>query len=176
MVRKVSIQDPLKPRTHDWHGFVPPLVELLPDRTQRRSHTLLGRHSHDLELSLLVRPTTVSEPEEVERLRSSLPPFTPSLGRISAKLDQARFVGVQSQTELAKPFPECVQESSRRPCIFKAHYTVVSVSKHDDLSSPWRFPPVLNPQIEDVVQIDIRQQWRSDSPNAKDNLGSALIQ
>src|SRR6266700_2807634 len=49
MVRKVSIQDPLKPRTHDWHGFVPPLVELLSDRTQRRSHTLLGRHSHDLE-------------------------------------------------------------------------------------------------------------------------------
>ena len=29
MVLEVAIQDPLKPRTHDGHGFVPPLVELL---------------------------------------------------------------------------------------------------------------------------------------------------
>jgi hypothetical protein len=52
MVRKVAIQDPLKPRTDDRHGFVPPLVELVTDRGQRRSHTLLGRQTHDLELPL----------------------------------------------------------------------------------------------------------------------------
>ena len=52
VVREVTIQDPLKPLAHDGHWFVPSLVELVPDRGQRRSHTLLGRQPHDLELSL----------------------------------------------------------------------------------------------------------------------------
>jgi hypothetical protein len=52
MVRKVAIQDPLKPRTNHRHGFVPPLVELFADRGQGRSYTLLGRYSNDLELPL----------------------------------------------------------------------------------------------------------------------------
>jgi hypothetical protein len=73
MVRKVAIQDPLKPRANDRHGFVPPLVELVTDRGQRRSHTLLGRQTHDLELPLLVGSTTVREPQEVERFRPALP-------------------------------------------------------------------------------------------------------
>jgi hypothetical protein len=51
MVREVAIQDPLKPLAHDGHGFVPSLVELVSDRGQRRSHPLLGRQPHDLELS-----------------------------------------------------------------------------------------------------------------------------
>ena len=52
MVREVAIQDPLKPRTNERHGFMPALVELVTDSGQRRSHALLGRQSHDLELSL----------------------------------------------------------------------------------------------------------------------------
>ena len=51
MVREVTIQDPLKPLAYDGHGFVPSLEELVADRGQRRSHTLLGRQPHDLELS-----------------------------------------------------------------------------------------------------------------------------
>ena len=92
MVREVAIQDPLEPRTNHRHRFVPPLVELVTDRGQRCSHTLLSRQSHDLELPLLVGSTTVSESQEVERLRPALPPFTPPLGRVPAELDQARFV------------------------------------------------------------------------------------
>lgn len=71
MVREVAIQDPLKPRTHPQHRFVPPLVELDADRGQRRSHALVGRQWHDLELPVLVGPTTVTESREVER--SGLP-------------------------------------------------------------------------------------------------------
>ena len=52
----------------------------------------------------------------------------------------------------------------RRPHILEAHYTVVRIAKHDHLSSPWLFPPVLNPEIEYVVQIDVRQQWRCYRP------------
>src|ERR1700753_2000346 len=82
MVVEVAIQDPLEPRANLGHGFVPPLVEPFPDRGRRRSHALLGRQSHALELPLLVGPTTMCEPEEVERFRPTLPPLAPSLARI----------------------------------------------------------------------------------------------
>jgi hypothetical protein len=52
MVRKVAIQDALKPRTNQRHGFVPPLEELFANRGQGRSQTLLGRHSNALEFPL----------------------------------------------------------------------------------------------------------------------------
>jgi len=94
MVRKVAIQDPLKPPANDRHRFMSPLVELVTDRGQRRSHTLLGRQSHDLELSLLVGPTTVSKAQEVERLRPPLAPPAPPFDRVPAELDQARLVGM----------------------------------------------------------------------------------
>src|SRR5437764_9897857 len=100
MVREVAIQDPLKPPADDGHGFVPSLVELVPDRGQRCSHTLLGRQPHDLELSLSVSSTTMREPQEVERLRSILLPHAPPFRRIAAELDQARLIGMQSESEL----------------------------------------------------------------------------
>ena len=92
MVRKIAIQDPLKPRTNNRHRFMPPLVELVADRGQRRSHTLLGRQSHDLELSFSVRPATMREPQEVDRLRSALPPLAPPFSRKTTELNQTRFV------------------------------------------------------------------------------------
>ncbi len=111
MVLEVAIQDPLKPCTNHRHGFMPSLVELVPDRGQRRSHTLLGRQPDDLELSLSVRSTAMREPEKVERLRSPLPPLAPPLGRIAAKLDQARFIGMQRQPELRQPFLQILPET-----------------------------------------------------------------
>jgi hypothetical protein len=76
---------------------------------------------------------------------------------------------MQSQSELCQTFSQFRQIRPRRPLLLEAHHTVVCVSQHDDLSSPWLFPPVLNPKIEGVVQVDIRQQRRNDGLNAKDN-------
>ena len=73
MVLEVAIQHPVKPCTNHRHGFVPSLVERLPDRGQRGTHTLLGRQPDDLELTLSVRSTAMREPKEVERIRSALP-------------------------------------------------------------------------------------------------------
>src|ERR1043166_5827422 len=130
---------------------MPPLVELVADRGQRRSHTLLGRQSHDLELPLLVGPTKMSESQEVERFRPALPPLAPPLGRIPAKLDQARFIGMQRQPEFRQSFLQICQERPRCSLLLEAHHTIVGITQHNDLSSPWLFPPALNPQIEGVV-------------------------
>eukprot|EP00456_Euglypha_rotunda_P064249 TRINITY_DN54639_c0_g1_i2.p1 TRINITY_DN54639_c0_g1~~TRINITY_DN54639_c0_g1_i2.p1 ORF type:complete len:114 (+),score=12.63 TRINITY_DN54639_c0_g1_i2:133-474(+) len=71
VVLEVAIQDPLKSCANHRHGFVPPLVELFPDRGQRCAHTLLSRQPGDLELALSARSTAMREPEKVERLRSA---------------------------------------------------------------------------------------------------------
>jgi len=136
VVLEVAIQHPVKPCTNHRHGFVPSLVERLPDRGQRGTHTLLGRQPDDLELTLSVRSTAMREPKEVERIRSALPLLAPPLSRIAAKLNQARLVRMQRQPELGEPFPECFQKRSRRPIRLEAHYTIVSVAEHNDLASP----------------------------------------
>jgi len=106
----------------------------------------------------------VSESQKVERFRSALPPLAPPLGRIPAKLDQPRLIRMQSQSELCQTFSKFRQIRPRCPLLLEAHHTVVCVSLHDDLPSPWLFPPVLNPKIEGVVQVDIRQQRRNHRP------------
>src|ERR1051326_6538901 len=103
---------------------MPPLVELVADRGQRRSHTLLGRQSHDLELPLLVRPTTVSESQEVERLRPALPRLRRRSAAYRPKLDQPRFTCNDS--------PNFVSRSCRSARNVRA---VPSFSKPTTLSS-----------------------------------------
>jgi hypothetical protein len=73
MVREVSLQDPLKPRTEDGHRFVSPLVELLADRGQRRSHTLQGCQADHLKLPFPRSAATVRESQKVECFRPALP-------------------------------------------------------------------------------------------------------
>lgn len=63
-----------------------------------------------MEASLPVPSTAVREPEKVERFRSTITPRAPMLSRISAELDQPRFVRVQRKAELGQPFPQFLQE------------------------------------------------------------------
>jgi len=51
-----------------------------------------------------------------------------------------------------------------------SHDEVVRKPDHDDVPLGLRLPPSLDPQIQHIMQIDIRQQRRDDSPYAKGNL------
>src|ERR1035438_899798 len=160
VILEVSVYDPLQPCTDDRHGFVPLPVQCIANRRHRLPHPLLRREANDLELSSSVCSTTMREPQKVERLRPFLPLAPPSVGRKSPELDQPRFIGVKNQRELCEPFPQVCQKGPRRLFLLKAHYTVVRITDNDDCSPPWLFTPVLNPLIEGVMQIDIRQQGR----------------
>ena len=76
---------------------------------------------------------------------------------------------MQSQSELCQTFSKFRQIRPRCPLLLEAHHTVVCVSQHDDLPSPWLFPPVLNPQIEGVVQVDVCKQRADHAIDAKGN-------
>ena len=50
--------------------------------------------------------------------------------------------------EFRQPFLQICQKRPRRSLLLKAHHTVIGIPKHNDLSSPWLFSLVLNPEIE----------------------------
>jgi hypothetical protein len=70
---------------------------------------------------------------------------------------QSRLVGMQSQSEFREALPNFIQELRRRMSRLKTHHAVVRVANYDYGSPPWLLAPVLNPLIERVVQIDLRQ-------------------
>ena len=158
MIREVSLQDSLEPQANDGHRFVPPLVKLLANHGQRCSHSLQGCQSDYLKFPFSRGPTTMREPQKIERFGPALPPVAPSLDRIAAELNQARFIRMQGQPELCQPFLQIFQKQPRRCDLLKTHDTVIGIANHDDVSfSLWLFTPVLNPEIENVVQVDVRR-------------------
>jgi len=68
--------------------------QLLFDLLQLGSHTLRDRLAFDGERSLSGLPAIVREPQEVERLRLAQPSLRSTFRRVSAELDESRFVRV----------------------------------------------------------------------------------
>src|SRR5580704_14550147 len=90
-----------------WNGAVHASPELGFHLAQFRLQPLANRLPHDRESSVApLLPTDMREAEKVERLRLPLPTRSPVVGRERAELQQARFLGMQFQTELPKTFGE----------------------------------------------------------------------
>ena len=73
------------------------------------------------------------------------------------KFDQSSLVLVQLQAKPGKPCVECFQTRGRLVVVFEANHKVICVTHYHDIAATALTPP-LNPQIEDVVQIHVRQQ------------------
>jgi hypothetical protein len=53
--------------------------------------------------------------------------------------------------------------------MLESHDEVISVPDSDYIAAGHFVSPCLYPQVEYVVQVDVCQQGRNDSPDAKDN-------
>jgi hypothetical protein len=51
--------------------------------------------------------------------------------------------------------------------VLETHDDVIGVAHNDDLTSGMALSPSIRPQVEDVMEIDIGQQWRGNRPLAK---------
>jgi hypothetical protein len=74
-----------------------------------------------------------------------------------AELDQAGFVRVQFQFEFRHPVAQVRQKPFGIATMLKANDRVVSVSHHDHGTPRVTSPPLLGPQIVDVVEEDVCQ-------------------
>ena len=100
----------------------------------------------------------VREAQEVEGLRSALSTSLPILPGKPPELDEPGLVGVYLQSEACEPLLHGVQKTLRVPLVLEAHHEVVGVAHDDcvafDLAAA---PLLLEPQVENVVQVDVRQ-------------------
>jgi hypothetical protein len=76
---------------------------------------------------------------------------------VPPEFDQSRLARMQFQTELRQPFPKFCQETIGICTVFEAYDKIVGISDNHNGSLCDFLAPSFDPQIEDVMQIDIRQ-------------------
>ena len=118
----------------------------------------------ELEAPLPGLPARVREAKKAERLRLAKTPRRPSLGGVPAELDQARLLGVQLQAELREPVAKIRPEPLGVIPILEPHHDVVSEANDDHVTARVPSSPLVGPEVEDVVQVDVPEQRRNRCP------------
>ena len=100
----------------------------------------------------------VREAEKLERLRLTETPRLPIPGGVAPELDQPRFLGVQLLVELCESFAQVSPEPLRVIPVLETHHEVVGETHDHDITVRVPPPPLVRPEVEDVVQVDVRKQ------------------
>src|SRR5216683_2133199 len=140
--------------------LVPTLPELVLDLSQLGPHPLRDRNAPNPETPVPPHRADVREAEEVERPGFPLAPRLPVRGGEPPELDQPRLARVQIQPELREPLAEIVQEPACILVILETHDEVVCETHDDDIPARNMTPPPVGPQVEDIMEVNVRQQWR----------------
>ena len=135
-------------------------LEFLQLDTHPLSH---GLPKHN-EPSKSIPVTHMRETQEIEGLRLAVAPPFPISGRLAAKFDQAGFGGMQFQVELLKSFLKFFTKLLGLPAILETDHKVVGKTHDHDIALRLPLSPLIGPQVEHVVQVDIRQQRRNTTP------------
>jgi hypothetical protein len=158
VVVEVALHDRSEPFADMRNRIVQAVTKLLLEFQQPGSHSLADGLSLYRKVPVPVLPADMREAQEIERFRLAFPSSSPVLLGKPSELDPARLVWVKFQPEPPQPFPKCVQKSICVGLLLKSEHTVVRVA--DDNHFPLRtlLAPGIHPQVEHVMQINIRQQ------------------
>src|SRR5215468_6169171 len=98
------------------------------------------------------------EAQKVERLGFPFSSSFPVLFGKPAELDPARLVRVQFQSELGQALSQVFQKAIGVRLVLESNNSVIRVANDYHLAlRPFRAPDV-HPEIETVVQVNIREQ------------------
>ncbi len=143
--------------------------ELVFDLFQLRPHPFRDRDALNPEPSAPGRRADVREAQEIERLRLAGPACLPVPGSVPPELDQPRLTRVQFQPELREPAAQLAQEPVGVLPFLEPDDEVVREADDDYVTVRVASPPPVSPQVQDVVQVHVREQRRYHAPNAMDN-------
>src|SRR5215471_7322964 len=124
---------------------------------------LAHRLSQDREVPLPGPSANVREAQEVERLRLAFATLAPILFRKAAKFDDPRLVGMQLKAKVRESVAQLRQEPLCFIPVLESCHEVIRKANEDDLSARLPLSPLPDPEVECVVEIDIRQQ-RANTP------------
>src|SRR5260370_23366212 len=164
VIPDVSPHHRLQPFTQLGDGFVHPSLKLGFHLVQLRLQSLadgLPQHRKPSVTPLL--HADMRKAKEVERLRFPFSTPLPLVDRIRTKLQQPRLFGMQFQVELPHSFGEFCSELIGIRFVPESNHDVVCESHDDDIAVRALLTPRLDPQVEYVMKIDVRQKRRSTS-------------
>jgi hypothetical protein len=107
------------------------------------------------EVPIPVSPADMGEAEEGERLWLAKTLEPPISNRITTELDDPGLVGMHFQSERFQSLFERGQEPPRIIEVLETHHGVIRVPHDDDLASGVTLAPLLDPEVIDVVQVDV---------------------
>lgn len=139
---------------------MPASLQLDLDLAQLRPHALRLRVAPEQKLASTGLATNVGEPEEAEGLSASCTSLDATLVGTCAEHEQTRLVRTQLQPELAQSLAKLVMETHGGSVSPESSNSVVSISHHDHLTVSVSLSPLSDPQVVDIVQVDVRQQAR----------------
>ena len=102
----------------------------------------------------------MGEAQEREALRFAKPAPSAPVRRVAAELDQAGFVRMERQRKLIQPFTHRLQEAPGVILMLEADDDVVGIAHDDHVARGLTPSPAFGPEIADVVQVDVGEQWR----------------
>ena len=101
--------------------------------------------------------------KKVERLRFPFSTPRPAVDRIRTEFQKSRLLGMQFQVELPHSFGEFRPKLIGIRFAVKSNHDVIRVSHHDQIAVCTLLTPRLDPQVEYVMKIDVRQKRRGTS-------------
>ena len=81
-----------------------------------------------------------------------------------SELDQPCLVGLQLQAELRESLAKVGEEPLGVTVLLEPHEEVIGVAHDDHVAVRVPTSPLLGPQVEDVVQVDVGEQRRNRCP------------
>ena len=130
---------------------------------QLRLHSFANRLPKHQKPPSLRLPADMLEAEEIEGLRLAQTSALSVGRRMASELDQPRLLRVQFQLELFHSFLQFRPEPFSIVLELESNHSVVGVAHHDHIAMRTLLTPCLDPEIEDVMEVDIRQQRRCTS-------------
>jgi hypothetical protein len=107
----------------------------------------------------------MGEPEEAKVRRARRVYLCLPVRRLRTEVHQLGLFRVQLQTEFPQPFSEYRPNAVRVVLVGKQHDKVVAVPNQRGRTAQTRLHLLGNPDIQDVVQVDITEDRRNSSAN-----------
>src|SRR6266850_319655 len=164
VISDVSTHHCLQPLALFGDGFVHPTLKLGFHLVQLRLQPLAYRlPQHRVHSVAPLLHADVREAEKVECLGLPFSTPLPVVDRERTKLQQPRFLGMQFQVELPHSLGEFRPKLIGIRFAVKSNHNVIRESHHDHIAVCPLLTPRLDPQVEYIMKIDVRQQRRCTS-------------
>src|SRR5258706_14458988 len=164
IIPEVSTHHRLQPLALFGDGFMHAPLKLGFHRVQLRLQPFADRLPQHRVHS--VAPLLHADMREAEKAECLGLPFStplPVVDRKRTKFQQPRFLGMQCQVELPHSLGEFRPELFGIRFALESNHDIVSESHHDDITVRPLSTPRLDPQVEHIMKIDVRQKRRCTS-------------